>query len=281
MANKRCIATSSDAKYFPALMAFLRSARRVEPTIPIIVFDGGLTSRQKIKASRLCSKIIQKKPFLDIKGKGKFRYIGQTTLLKFEVSELDFEKVLYLDVDMVIVDKVEPLFSFPEGTVGVVKEVNAIKNMFRPRDRGLLAGSVDIDWESPGFNAGLVAMRPGEWRDLKEKALGLVKKFGPEVFSKTKDQQLLNMIFIGKTHAFPGKYNFAPFYDDKEKQPPAIIHYLTECKPWHFGYPPGFFYREFREFISLVDFPEIVLVDIYRSFRRLFAPSGEKKTGVT
>jgi len=265
--SDRCIATSCDSKYFPALIAFLRSLKHTNPNIPVVVFDGGITKRQSKKIEKF-AELIKKRPFVNIRGKGKFSYIGQTTLLKLEASTLDYQKVLYIDVDAVVLKNLDELFSFPEGTVGVVKEVNMVKNMFRPKDRERLAASLDIDWDVPGFNAGVFAIRPSEWRSLKLKAKELIDCFGENVFSKSKDQQLLNILFQGKTYDFPGEYNFSPFYDSG-KYPPAIIHYLTKCKPWHFDYPEGYNYRQYRSSISALDYPKIFIVDAYRFFKKL------------
>jgi len=262
-----CIATSCDSKYFPALMAFLKSLKRTNPNIPVVVFDGGLTNWQAKKAGR-SAELIKKKPFVNLKGKGKFSYIGETTLLKFEASTLGFRKALYIDVDAVVLKGLDELFSFPKGSVGVVKEVNMVKNMSRPKDREMLTSSIDIDWEAPGFNAGVFAIRPRERRALKLKAKELIDRFGADVFSKSKDQQLLNILFQGKTHNFPGEYNFAPFYDSGKYQP-AIIHYLTKCKPWHFDYPEGYNYRQYRASISVFEYPRIFLVDIVRFLKRI------------
>jgi len=259
----RSIATSSDAVYFPALMALLRSLRRTNPRIPVTVFDGGLTPSQAARAGRY-AEVIPRTPFLEIENTGKFSYIGNATLLKFEVAEIESEKVLYLDCDTIVLEGLDSLFSFPEGMVGVVKEVNAVKNMFRPRDRDRLRQDIDIDWEGPGFNAGVFALRPGEWPDIKERAYDLIDRFGPGVFSKSKDQQLLNIIFSGKTFDFPGRYNFSPLYDEGEGGDPAVIHYLTQCKPWHYDYPPGHRYEEFRRHLSVTDFPAILAVDMAR-----------------
>lgn len=265
--SNSCIATSCDSNYFPALLAFLRSSERTNPHIPKVVFDGGL-SRQQAKKARKYAEVIRKEPFIKIEGKGKFSYIGNTTLLKFETASLDFEKVLYIDVDAVVLDKVDELFSFPEGTVGVVKEVNMIKSMFRVKHRKMLACAIDIEWDAPGFNAGLFALRPQEWKSLKAETMGLIERFGKDVFSKTKDQQLLNIIFYGKTYDFPGEYNFSPFYDTG-KCSPAIIHYLAEYKPWRFDYPEGYNYRQFRDNLSFFEYPPIALVDVSRRLRKL------------
>jgi len=264
--ESRCIATSADANYFPALMALLRSIRRVDEDLKVIVFDGGLTLRQK-KLVQRSAEIIPKRPVVRIKGTGKFSYIGNTTLLKLETSELDIEKVLYLDADMLVMENLDPLFDFPEGRVGVVKEVNSVKNMFRMRHRKYMMDNIDIQWEGRGFNAGLFALRPSEWRDLKEKAVSLISDFGEDIFSKSKDQQLLNIIFNGKTHEFPSRYNFSPFYDDKRAEQPAIIHYLSEVKPWHMPYEQGHYYDEFRDNIRIFEFPEIFFVDLFRKIR--------------
>jgi len=263
-----CIATSADANYFPALMALLRSLRRTNAHLPVVVFDGGLTWRQAAKVRKF-AEVIARKPFVKIEGRGKFGYIGNTTLLKFEVARLDREKVLYLDVDTVVLEKLDALFSFPEGSVGVVRETNALKNIFRVQHRKMLMESIDIDWEGPGFNAGIFALRPSEWRDLQEKAEDLIERFGADIFSKSKDQQLLNVIFSGSTHYFSGRYNFSPIYDETGKCQPAIIHYLTGCKPWHYDYPPGHRYDEFRANIRVTDFPGIVFIDARRKLRQV------------
>lgn len=266
----RCIATSSDAEYFPALMALLRSLKKTNPDIPIIVFDGGLKKTHVKRASRL-AKVIKKTSFIDLEGRGKFRYIGKTTLLKFEVTDLKYDKVLYLDVDMVVLESLDSLFDLPRGKIGAVREVNRLKNMFRMKDRKRMMSSLHADWEAPGFNAGLFVIRPQEWRDLKERAMRLIDRFGEDVFSKTKDQQLLNIIFRNNIHNIPGRYNFSPFYDEGACDP-AIIHYLSNIKPWRREYPQGCRYAEFRQNISVVDFPAISMVDALRKARKI---SGE------
>ncbi len=266
--HDRCVVTASDADYFPALIALLRSLRRTNPHLDVVVFDGGLTKRQSARV-RAFADVIPKKPSVELEGRGKFSYIGNTTLLKLEVTDLDYDKVLYLDADTVVLDAIDELFSFPKGTVGVVNERTALKNIFRVQHREMLKEVIDADWERPAFNAGLFALRPAEWRYLPDMARELIEKFGADVFSKTKDQQLLNLIFRAKTCSFPGRYNFSPFYDDAGECAPAVIHYLTQCKPWHSGYPRGYFYDRFRSNITAADFPEIVLVDIRRAFEKI------------
>lgn len=262
----RCIATSADSAYFPALMALLRSLRRSNPGVPVIVFDGGLSGGQVRKAGRFAD-IRPAEPFMDIPGRGKFSYIGRTTLLKFQVVELEYEKVLYLDADTVVRGDISDLFRLPRGRVGAVKENTARGNIFRKRDRPDVMENIDIDWEEKAFNAGVFVLRPSEWPDMKERASGLVSRFGRDVFSRSKDQQLLNIIFAGSILELPGRFNFSPFYDDSCKHDPVIIHYLTGTKPWHYTYPRGCFYREFRRHIRFWEYPPLFLVDLMRMLR--------------
>ena len=264
----RLIATACDSKYFPALMALLRSLKRTNPDIPVIVFDGGLSDFQVRKVSAFAS-IKRREPFVSIVGRGKFSYVSDTSLLKLEAASLDCDKVISLDADTIVMGSLEPLFSFPEGMVGVVPETNAVKHMFRLKDRGILERGIKIDWEKSGFNAGVFALRPGEWPDLKERALSLVERFGADVFSKSKDQQLLNVIFSGRTYFFPRRYNFSPLYDEGAVESPLVIHYLTERKPWHGGYPEGCRYEEFRRNISFLDHPLVIGVDILRKMKKV------------
>ncbi|MDD4956895.1 MAG: glycosyltransferase [Candidatus Omnitrophica bacterium] len=260
MIRERCVATGCDGKYFPAAISLVRSLSRTNPGIPVVVFGFGLTRRQKKCISRYAD-VVERAPFMEIAGRGKFSYIGRATMLKFEVVEMEFEKVLYLDSDMVVLGPIEQLFDIPPGRVGVVPEVNRVRDMFRPRDRERLSHGIDIGWEKPGFNAGLFTLYPREWKELKEMAAGLVDRFGPDVFSKSKDQQLLNILFSGHLVEFPKCYNFSPLYDEGRTDP-VIIHYLAAVKPWHANYPLSLRYPEFREHISAFEYPAILKNDM-------------------
>jgi lipopolysaccharide biosynthesis glycosyltransferase len=141
--------------------------------------------------------------------------------------------------------------------------MNTIRDMFRLRHREKMVGTLDINWKEKGFNAGVFVLYPGEWRDLKERAFVLVDKFGKEVFSKSKCQQLLNIIFSGSIYDLPGKYNVSPVYD-KHIDDPGIIHYLCAEKPWHKTYPQGHRYPDFRANISAFEYPPILLTDLSR-----------------
>jgi lipopolysaccharide biosynthesis glycosyltransferase len=204
---------------------------------------------------------------MEIPGRGQFSYIGHTTLLKFQVMELQYEKVLYLDADTVVLGDISGLFRLPPGRVGAVRENTARRNIFRERDRSCVTENIDIDWDVKAFNAGVFVLRPSEWPDMKERAYELVSRFGRDVFSRSKDQQLLNIIFAGRIHELPGRYNFSPFYDDSGSEDPVIIHYLTGTKPWHRTYPRGHFYREFRRHIRFGEYPPLLLVDLMRILR--------------
>jgi lipopolysaccharide biosynthesis glycosyltransferase len=261
-----CVATACDTGYFPALMALLRSLKRTNPGLPVVVFDGGLTPKQVRRAASF-AEILPREPFDSIESRGKFSYINCTTLLKFEVITLPFDTVLYLDVDMVVTEDLTPLFHIPKGFVGGVPEMNSVRNMFRLQHRDMLAEALNIDWKRRGMNGGLFVLRPAEWQDMTCHARRLIDKFGKDVFSKSMDQQLLNIIFDGKIHSLPARYNFSPLYDDIDEGMPAVIHYLSECKPWHLDYPLGRQYEIFRSNIRLMDFPEIVLLDIRRFFK--------------
>ncbi len=181
--------------------------------------------------------------------------------MKFEVAALKYDQVLYLDADIIVTKKLDAVFDVPREKVGVVKELNMIKDMFRVQHREKIIETINIDWEEKGFNAGMFVIYPDEWRDLKERALALISYFGTDVFSKSKCQQLLNIIFAGKTFDLSAEYNVSPVYDTHVKDP-AIIHYLCEDKPWRSTYFPRRYYSEFRRNISLLEHPGILLGDI-------------------
>lgn len=265
---RRCIVTACDFNYFPAAMALLRSLRKTNPDIPVVLFDGGLTPEQRQKISSF-AEVIEKEPFRQIPGKGKFSYIGDTTLLKFDAVDLDYDQVLFLDADMVALDSLDAAFDVPRGYVGVVREGTAVKNIFRSRDRAMLMSAIEIDWDRIAFNAGFFVLYPEDWKDIKELGRDLLEALGEDVFTKTKDQQLLNLIFAGRLVELDARFNFSPRYDEGKGIDPAVIHYLEKQKPWHYDYPLGHRYKEFRDNFRFIDHPRIAFIDARRAWRRL------------
>ena len=90
----------------------------------------------------------------------------------------------------------------------------------------------------PGFNAGLFALRPGDWPDLCAEMTRAITRGGwydhPEYF----DQTLWNAIFDGREDLLDSQYNWTEMFD----APPdpgtvRLVHFASRPKPWEPGYP--------------------------------------------
>ena len=148
------------------------------------------------------------------------------------------DRVLYLDVDMVVVGSIVPLWNMDLG--------------------GALMGAVDIPGSDRGvtrlgmraedgyFNAGLLLIDLAQWRATRaeEIVIDYVREHPDEVLG---DQDALNACFYGCTKRLDYKWNvIRPFYREPLLLPLAreeieairrdvrIIHFNGGLKPWSY-----------------------------------------------
>src|SRR5436309_16086936 len=110
---KRCflLCTDSNEEYFEnGLLVTIRSLVRTHPDIPIIIFHNELTREQ---TSRLpdCTLIYVD----DLMFRASHRAdLSKATFLKFHAGLLkEFDRALYMDHDIVVLDRLDGIFSKP------------------------------------------------------------------------------------------------------------------------------------------------------------------------
>ncbi|MCB2408510.1 glycosyltransferase family 8 protein [Hymenobacter lucidus] len=145
----------------------------------------------------------------------------------------EIERLLYLDVDMLIVGNLLGLYQTDLGeyTVGAIMEAEM---PLRPE--------IGMNRLEDYFNAGVLLMDMYKWREqhITDQALRIIAT-QPEKL-QYHDQDALNMVFKGKWYRLDSRYNLMKAYipydlpkRDYEKflQDKVIIHYNGRNKPWH------------------------------------------------
>ncbi len=159
----------------------------------------------------------------------------------FIPEKLPFDRVLYLDVDIVVNGSIAELYSTDLGD-------NFLAGVREPVfDRH---SELEMSKDAKYFNAGVMVINLDKWRreGLKERVISLVKR-KPEAMMFS-DQCGINSIVNGRWKQVDPKFNllhpyaaddisgYAGMFPDEQlenaRKHPVIIHFSGASKPWHF-----------------------------------------------
>ena len=163
-------------------------------------------------------------------------------LLTPELLPERIERILYLDVDMVINGPVRALWDWniDRYAVGAVRDESFCKQEFYTR--------LGLDSSNPYFNAGVLLLNLKYWRerDVSGRCMKCIAE-NPDIL-KFHDQDTLNIVLKDEKVLLPITYNFQTGYylswvypdypaDFKEQvhktaPNPIVIHYSGPMKPW-------------------------------------------------
>ena len=151
------------------------------------------------------------------------------------------ERVLYLDGDMIVVDKLSELWSLNIKDYGaaVVPDIHySDKKEFE---------RLGLNVKSGYFNAGLMLINLAYWRqhDIQNKTISFIQD-NPERCKKH-DQDALNFILSGKLKYISHRFNYQRIFYERDfsyvealkdditnsSYNPCVIHYCDLEKPWH------------------------------------------------
>ena len=151
----------------------------------------------------------------------------------------DIKKIIYLDVDMLIVDNITNLFNINMNDYALAA-VEDTPDCIQHKKR------CNIPENSPYINSGVMILNLEMWRQAAEN--DLFWSFIKENYKKfaINDQDVINYVFQNKiktiplrfnvtNHCFGFKPNVLPYHKKQLKavyQHPAIIHFTNWNKPW-------------------------------------------------
>lgn len=140
--------------------------------------------------------------------KGRYKDLNKYMFTKLNLFLLPYDKVLYLDADIIVNKNIEHLFNLE--TPAAVFDLSA------------------FDKDNIGYNAGVMLITPS--KEIYDKLINCINEYGGNT-----DQTLLNKVLRFKK--IPPEYN--TLYKPMTKRdlwlayfsPPAIIHFNSR-KPW-------------------------------------------------
>lgn len=234
---------STDDNYIPYLDVAIKSLianASEEYEYRIIVLNTGL-AEEGVRLVIQNEKAGVKIDFIDISAeveniKSRFKnvyHFSVVTYYRLFIASLfpQYDKVVYLDCDLVLLGDVSELYNIELGTniLGAAPE-QFVQNTREFRLYAEDALGVDPD----GYvNAGVLLMNLREFRrcEIEERFVRLITEYDFDLLDP--DQAYLNYLCLGKIHVLPNGWN-------KEPMPLAlegkknIVHYALYKKPWQY-----------------------------------------------
>lgn len=170
-------------------------------------------------------------------------YYSKTTYFRLFIPNLypQYDKALYLDSDIVILDDIANLYNIDMGNdlvAAAPDDVIQFNEVFRVYAEKVV-GVADYHRY---FNAGVLLMNLHQLRTFKfqEKFLFLLDRIK---FAVAQDQDYLNRLCKGRVKLIDRVWNRMPIEDPKIRtEDVKLIHYNLAYKPWHFE---DILYKEF------------------------------------
>jgi lipopolysaccharide biosynthesis glycosyltransferase len=259
------IVTAADARFaMPLTISLFSALRRLDRSRSALVFviDDGILDGDKHR----CATIVQAahpnvtiewlKPDLSLFERFKpAKWHSRAIYLRLLIPDLlpeQFERVLYLDSDIVVADDLSPLWEVRLGDYPFW----AIEN-FEPSTLALalprIAPALNAPADARYHNSGVLLMNMPAWREAKisERAAEFLDCYGDRI--SFGDQDALNGVVKGQWGRLDPKWNIQlltlPDYrydgsnasesktlQDSLLNAPGILHYTGPRKPWHWRY---------------------------------------------
>ncbi len=162
-------------------------------------------------------------------------YYSKETYYRFFIANLypQYDKVLYLDCDIIVLGDIAELYNVPLGNRLVAacqEEVMATVKVFGDYvEKALDVPCADY------FNAGILLMNAKLFRE-EDIESQFVELLGQYKFRVTQDQDYLNVLCKGRTKQLHLGWNKTafdnPYFNEKMLR---IIHYKMTNKPWRYS----------------------------------------------
>ena len=161
-------------------------------------------------------------------------YYSKSTYFRLFLPNLypDYDKILYLDSDIVVLDDVAKLYNIniKNSLVGAATEETAI---YTSEIKNYAKRVIGVSDNKHYFNAGVLLMNLKEMREFgfQEKFLYLLEK---NIYSVAQDQDYLNRMCKGRVKYINQMWNKSPApIQNVNINKIKIIHYTLARKPWH------------------------------------------------
>lgn len=164
---------------------------------------------------------------------------SEAIYFRFFIPEIfkKYDKVLYLDADLIITSDIAPLFDvdLKDAVLGAALQTPGADKQYAYLRGGYMKSLLKIDNPSLYFNSGVLLINVAQARRdaFTEKLLDKMKQLkNPPLF----DQDVLNAVYAKDSIKFSYMYNFEPQFAEPSEQLPYIIHFSGQ-KPWKLSWP--------------------------------------------
>lgn len=234
------IVTGSDDNYVPGVLALIASAAFHNPDADFAVLDMGITPVNRDRIDQLATRLGVRISRIEVDSATfdnlliKREHLTSSAYLRLLIPQLfpDEGRVLYLDCDMIVCADLSLLFQIDLGSDIIAAVACPSPDPIEVSATGHTIGSY--------VNSGLLVMNLPLWRaeGIAEKCIELLSD--PENPLLSEDQSAINIVARGRTKLLPARFNV---YSDPGSydtvadfpDPPAVIHYVVNNKPWNWG----------------------------------------------
>ena len=259
--EKITIVTTSDNHYVILLAALIKSievTNSSKSSIDIYVIDDNIKDINKRKITSAIKDQNINVIWKDIKSvidpsvklptdKSVFPLNTYARLFIPYIVPKETEKVLYLDVDMILIKDVLELWKTDMSScmiAGVRDRAPIVSHWM-----GIINyKELGLDPETKYYNAGLMLLKPKEWRDnnITEKVLSCIKQ--NISYTHYGDQYGLNVVFANSWFELDPRWNC---FADSDITDPFLIHFIV-TKPLYTSYSFNKDYKnKFYEYLKL------------------------------
>lgn len=226
----------------------IRSLQATNPNIPIVVAYSDLDDSQ-IKQLAGCETIKVASNAFNADHRPD---MGTTTFLRFYATDLSYSRVVYIDSDMIITDKLDHIFLNPCPLMARAVDLPLNKDF---RDAKLATKKYPLREGYPVINAGIMAYSTPYWRKRNplEACTALASGSGWDFFLNPDQAMWLVIAYLnGGFGRLDHKDNFMTWSDMRPAEgktitsstghltalgtsgPARVLHWVGGVKPWHF-----------------------------------------------
>ncbi|WP_407371183.1 glycosyltransferase family 8 protein [Carnobacterium sp.] len=246
------IVSAADNNYAPYLSVTLKTILdnlSSDYDVAFYIIDDHITSESKEKLEKSISNHTATIDYLEVDSElyanvMESDHITQTAYYRISLPDLledkHYEKVLYIDSDVLVMDDISKLYETDIGDKVVGAVIDPGQALAHPR--------LGIETKDYYFNSGLLLMDLTNWRKAKitEKTLTFLEKQKDKIIYH--DQDALNGTLYEKWYALHPKWNAQTSLVFERHQPPndfyvkaykeavdqpSIVHFTGHDKPWN------------------------------------------------
>lgn len=208
----------------------------------------------------------------DVKAYGYLTSATYMRLLVFSELFLEYEKIIYLDSDVIVEGDISKLFlsDMENKPLAAVEDLGfrqlslSKRAVFLDRNKPFNVDNYrakGICLKNPGdyFNAGVLLFDLVKCREVIQ--LNDVKEVLARHIYAYNDQDVLNILFDGKVKLLDPEWNYEncveaflrkrpevyeSIYEDVKRISPKIIHFVSGCKPWNYDVALNEYYHKYE-----------------------------------